>query len=76
MCKKAMSSGAGADSGRKILGAGAAPKQAGSQTLGELRMKGAGKGKRRRGGRLLFKKERVLGGGIYETEAKALRNIN
>ena len=51
MCKKAMSSGAGADSGRKIIGAGAAPKQAGSQTLGELGMKGAGKGKRRRGGK-------------------------
>ena len=28
-----MSSGAGAGSGKKILGAGAAPKQAGSETL-------------------------------------------
>ena len=37
MCKKAMSSGAGAGggagSGKKIIGAGAGPKQAGSETL-------------------------------------------
>ena len=33
MCKKAMSSGAGAGSRKKLLGAGAAPKQAGSETL-------------------------------------------
>ena len=33
MCIKAMSSGAGAGSRKKILGAGTAPKQAGSETL-------------------------------------------
>ena len=40
MCKKAMSSeaGAGAGAGKKILGAGAAPKQIGSETLPEITM--------------------------------------
>ena len=37
--KKAMSTAAGAGSGKKILGAGAAPKQAGSETLWDLRRK-------------------------------------